>query len=348
MDLAPVLADLPCAARRARAVDLALRAHAAHSSTLSPSVEDLVPCGCLVTMAAAYWLDPSRAPLPALDDEEGTTVPTSLPPITDGHVHVFPDPVFEALWRWFEAYGWSIRYKLRAPEVIRYLLDRGIARLITLHYAHKPGMARALNSYVAELVRAEPRVVGFGTVLPGEPDALAVLDEIRALGLRGVKLHCHVQAFAPDSPEALAVFERCAELDLPVLIHAGREPKSPAYRFDPYTFCSADRVERVLTALPRLRLSIPHFGADEIAAYGRLLDRHENLFLDTTMCLASYFAMEIPVDLLKAHASRILFGTDFPNLPYAWDRELRALTGLGLSSAALEAVLGGAADAFLG
>ncbi|MDB5099085.1 MAG: amidohydrolase family protein, partial [Cyanobacteria bacterium RYN_339] len=38
---------------------------------------------------------------------------------------------------------------------------------------------------------------------------------------------------------------------------------------------------------------------------------------------------------------RILYGSDFPNLPYAWDRELRNLAAMGLGDAALAAILGG-------
>ncbi|RMG93087.1 MAG: amidohydrolase, partial [Candidatus Dadabacteria bacterium] len=38
-------------------------------------------------------------------------------------------------------------------------------------------------------------------------------------------------------------------------------------------------------------------------------------------------------------ADRILFGTDFPNLPYAWDRELRRIRALGLAPEPLERIL---------
>ena len=32
-----------------------------------------------------------------------------------------------------------------------------------------------------------------------------------------------------------------------------------------------------------------------------------------------------PRSLFPGRASRLLYGTDFPNLPYAWDRELHRL-----------------------
>jgi hypothetical protein len=43
-----------------------------------------------------------------------------------------------------------------------------------------------------------------------------------------------------------------------------------------------------------------------------------------------------------------MYGTDFPNLPYAWDREVKKIAGHGLTEEALAAVLGGTAKALFG
>ena len=56
-----------------------------------------------------------------------------------------------------------------------------------------------------------------------------------------------------------------------------------------------------------------------------MLDRHANLYLDTTMVVAGYFPVEPAPGLIARRADRLLYGTDFPNLPYAWDREARLL-----------------------
>src|SRR4051812_14102000 len=103
--------------------------------------------------------------------------------IVDAHVHLFPTPVFEALWRWFDRHAWNIQYRLNAEQVIEFLTTRGIDRLVALHYSHKPGMARVLNQFVVELARAHAQVIPLGTVLPGEPDAEAIVDEALALGV---------------------------------------------------------------------------------------------------------------------------------------------------------------------
>jgi predicted TIM-barrel fold metal-dependent hydrolase len=291
--------------------------------------------------AMSVWLDPHRTlPLPAVNDEEGLRLPEGLPPVVDAHVHLFPDPVAEAIWRWFEKYGWPIRYKLHTPEVVAFLLSRGVSRVVALAYAHKPGMARFLNQYMAEVVQAEPRVTGLATVLPGEEGAADILAEAFAAGLQGVKLHCHVQCFSPDAPAMHEVYAACAQAGRPLVMHAGREPASPHYRCDPHALCSVDRVERALRDYPTLKLCIPHLGADEFDGYVRLLERYDNLWLDTTMAMADFFPIALPRRALDVRPERILYGTDFPQLPYAWDRELKQLLSLKLGDEVEAGLLG--------
>jgi len=289
-----------------------------------------------------------QLPLPEVHDHEGAKVDPDLPYVVDAHVHLFPDRVFEAIWRWFDDHGWPIRHKLKTPQTIEFLLARGVGHIVALHYAHTPGMARKLNRYIAEATKDEPRVTALATVLPGEPDAVAILEEAFALGLKGVKLHCHVQCFAPDAVETNAIYEVCAKYDKPIVMHAGREPNSAALKCDPYRLCGADRVEHVLRDHPKLRLCIPHLGADELDGYESLVERYDHLWLDTTMMLAEYFAYEVPLRILETRPERIFYGTDFPNIPYAWDRELTRIKKRGWTDAVLEKVLATNARDFYG
>jgi len=282
-----------------------------------------------------------------VEEAEGARVPEGLPPVIDAHVHLFPDRVFAAIWRWFGAHAWPIRYQLTTPRLLEFLFARGVTRVVGLAYPHTAGMARSLNAYMTEVCRAEPRVTGLATVLPGEPGARDILREAFAAGLAGVKLHCHVQCFAPDASEAMELFELCQAAGKPVVIHAGREPISAAYRCDPRQLCSAERLERVLRAFPRLALCVPHLGVDELDAYRRLHDRHQNLWLDTTMMLAGYFP-GVEASLEGLRSDRLLYGSDFPNLPYAWDRELRRIASLGLPEEAIAGLLAGNARALYG
>ena len=113
--------------------------------------------------------------------------------------------------------------------------------------------------------------------------------------------------------------------------------------------CAAERVEAALRSYPKLRLCIPHLGSDEYAPYLALLEKYDNLWLDTTMAVAGYLPgeTEAPWRRVEARPERIMYGTDFPNLPYAWDREVRRLAAR-LPEQVLAQVLGQTARGFFG
>lgn len=286
--------------------------------------------------------------LPQLDDAEGPHVPAGLR-VFDAHVHLFPERLFEAIWRWFDEHAWPIRYRLHAEQVIAFLHGRGVERMTALVYSHKPGMSASLNRFVAELARAHSCVVPLGTVYPGEPDAEALVREaLDDLGLRGIKIHCHVQRLAADDPRLDSVYRLCAERGKPVVIHAGREPASPAYGIDTRALCAASQIEAVLQRHPTLKLVVPHLGADEFEAYFEMLGRYENLWLDTTMAVTDYLAGAAPAGAIEKHAARLIYGTDFPNIPFAWDHELRRLDAAGLTPEQKRALFWGNAAAVFG
>ena len=281
-----------------------------------------------------------RIPLPGLDDPEGDHLPEGLDFIVDAHVHLFPDPLFGAVWDWFDRFGWPIRYRLNTPAVLEFLFSRGVDHVVALQYAHKPGIARELNRYMVDICGKDSRLSGMATVFPGEEDSVGILQATFDAGLKGVKLHSHVQCFDLDSPAMHAIYRICADNQKPLIVHAGREPKSPAYPCDPYELCRADFVERVLRAYPDLQVCIPHLGADEFLAYRRMLETYDNLWTDTTMVLADYLPCGAIPPLTSYRMDRVLYGTDFPNIPYAWDREIKRLCRSGIGSHDMRRVLG--------
>ena len=66
------------------------------------------------------------------------------------------------------------------------------------------------------------------------------------------------------------------------------------------------------------------------------------------MAIAEYFEGEPGLELLRRRADRLLFGTDFPNLPYAWDRELHRVLSAQLEPAQRDAILWGNAERLFG
>jgi predicted TIM-barrel fold metal-dependent hydrolase len=86
---------------------------------------------------------------------------------------------------------------------------------------------------------------------------------------------------------------------------------------------------------------VPHLGADEFDSFQRLTEQYDNLWLDVAMAIADYLPVDTFPKLQDMRLNRILYGTDFPHLPYAWDRELKQICTLDLSEKDLQGLLGG-------
>ena len=62
--------------------------------------------------------------------------------------------------------------------------------------------------------------------------------------------------------------------------------------------------------------------------------------------LTDYFPQENRLGLETYRMDRIMYGSDFPNIPYAWDRELLWLKNASLSWSDLEQILYKNAETF--
>ena len=261
--------------------------------------------------------------------------------IIDAHVHLFPDRLSQAIRRWFDDHAWSIEHRIGVDECVTRLRAGGIDRMVALPYAHKPGMARALNDFTAVIAARHPEVIPCCTVFPGEEGAEGILEDCLSSNFRGVKIHCHVMRIAPDDPRMDAVWRASARFRKAVVIHCGPEPASGGYGIDVKQFSGAARLRRALDRHPEAVVIVPHLGVDQSAQFEAMLPDYPNLYLDTTMVIAGYFPQGPDVEMLRRHPDRILYGTDFPNIPYAWDRELKALRALKLPPRDEAAILSG-------
>src|SRR5204862_7864128 len=105
------------------------------------------------------------------------------------------------------------------------LRAHGVERFCFFSYAHKPGMARDLNRWVAETARDLPGAVPLGTLHPDDADVVKIaheaLDEHRRAGF---KFHCSVQRFRADDPPLFCVSGRAAAEGRVFVLHAGTMP----------------------------------------------------------------------------------------------------------------------------
>ena len=263
-------------------------------------------------------------------------------PIIDVHTHLFPERLFAAVRKWFADRGWRFAYPTTEPEAVAaWLRARGVERFWFFNYAHKPGMARDLNQWNARTAARIPGAHGFGTIHPGDPDLLAIAEEaVGPLGLAGFKLHLDVQRFALDDPSLAGFLSFAEERGCLLVIHGG----TAASHFDPGKLGAAP-FRRVLSKHPRLRVMVAHLGAFEVDAFLALTRDFEDLYLDTCFCFRSAgaaaseqgpaslgYLVDYDVEALSAARDRVLFGSDFPNIPFTWESEVEELLELDLDA----------------
>jgi predicted TIM-barrel fold metal-dependent hydrolase len=256
-------------------------------------------------------------------------------PVIDTHVHVFPQKLSDAVRDWFEGYAWKFKYQGSPEELLQAQFDNGVAGLVLLTYAHRPGIADQLNDYVASLIKRFPNIVGLATLHPEDDNPGDIIKRAHEeWGLCGVKLHCHVQKVAPDDPVLFPTYEALLQFDGVLNIHAGREPAIEAYGLDVRAISGARRVEKILKRYPELKIIVPHLGFDESDRFYSLLDAYPTLYLDTTMMLADFFDVAVDREKLIQYADRILYGSDYPHIPYSMEREVRAILEMDLGEEA--------------
>lgn len=233
------------------------------------------------------------------------TLRTPVPAI-DIHTHLFPPrlslAVRNALSR---MYDWTFTLPDDPVKFAALEHSHGIERFCMLPYAHKAGMSRSLNEWMAATARTISGAIGFACVHPDDEDPAAILADAFDLGLRGVKLHFQVQETAPSDPRWEPVYRFMLERDAPLIVHAGRGPTDNG-------LVGAAEFTKLMEWFPGLRICVAHMGAPEQPEFLSMLGRYEKLFLDTS----GRSALD-GVD--ETNASRILYGSDAPNIPHTID-----------------------------
>ena len=93
---------------------------------------------------------------------------------------------------------------------------------------------------------------------------------------------------------------------------------------------------------PDLALIIAHLGMPEVSEFLDLGEGYANVRLDTTMTFVDFWGLPVPDGIaprLAALQDKILFGTDFPNIPYAYAHQVEALERLDLGDDWMRKVL---------
>jgi predicted TIM-barrel fold metal-dependent hydrolase len=206
----------------------------------------------------------------------------------------------------------------------------------------------------ARVVRQHPdRMIAFACFDPRRPDSVQLLERaMTELGMVGLKIH-PAAGFFPNDRAAYPMYEKALELDIPVMVHTGPEPK-PLYS----RYCQPIYVDDVAADFPDLDIVLAHAGLSawwqEAAGVASVAP---NVYLDISgwqvmarlRPVEFYRTLRTLIDTVGAN--RIMWGSDYPALRLLlsesdWvetlaspPQEAREL-GIGFSGEEVSAILG--------
>jgi uncharacterized protein len=199
------------------------------------------------------------------------------------------------------------------------------------------GRPRVPNETVAAACQEYPDAfTGLGSVDPHKPSAVDEVAHIAALGLRGVKFHPSLQAFAPDDPKFWPVFAACERHGLLALFHTGtsgigaRQPGGQGIRID---YAHPLKLDAVAAAHPELTVVAAHFGWPWQMDLIAVALHKTNVYIDISGWSPKRIPTEVVRELKGRLSGQFLWGSDFPFI--SPERCLAELDDLGLASPAL-------------
>ena len=256
--------------------------------------------------------------------------------IIDFHTHAFNEKIVEKALASLTAHGNGT-----VQSLVDIQRQNGVDLSIVCNIATKPTQHKVVNDFAASIQAQTPYAIGFGSVHPLAEDALDELDRIKALGLKGVKLHPDYQRFLVDDPRCIPIYEKISRLGLITVFHTGLDLGADgAFENTP------ERMSHILPAFSTPVVAAHLGGGLDPDSVLRYLVGRPNVYLDTAHC---YGRMRHPsaIEIVRAHGpAHVLYGSDMP-----WSgpkEELFFIHSLGLSAEEEAKVLGGNAEKLLG
>ncbi len=255
----------------------------------------------------------------------------------DSHCHFFPPQIFEAIWNYFEQRdnegklkGWSINYKLPTKDLVKILESKNIKHFTAYNYAHKVGIAEYINDWTYEFKQYYKNSIPFACVWPEDNNLVEYIKKaFDEYDFYGIKIQPLVQNFYLNDNRLYEMYDLIVDRGKWMTVHIGTAPYRNQY-------VGYKNFMNFFEKYPEMNIIVAHMGAFEYDKFLKLLDKHENLYLDTTMI---YIPNNIfperqtkrpKPDVLLSYQDRILFGSDFPNIPYDYENSTKGLLEMDL------------------
>jgi len=274
--------------------------------------------------------------------------------IIDAHTHIFPTEVLANPGRFDNldaAFGLMHAGGARmiSPAELLQAMDRhGVDMALLAGFPWRaPELCRLNNDFILEVIGTYPgRFLGLAVVNPstnrggGPGEALAEATRCLEAGMHGIgELHLEIQGFSLHEREVIEpLCDVAMQYDRPLMIHVN-EPVGHNYPGKEQVALSS--IYALICDYPEMKLILPHWGGGFFLyeLMPEVARAASNVFYDSAASPFLYNSRIHAVAESCAGADKLLFGTDFPLIPY--QRCLDDAHAGGMSDAGFRAFLGG-------
>ncbi len=233
--------------------------------------------------------------------------------LIDFHTHIFPDKIADKTIEILSANCERVDGRKTRPRS-RATLDglkesmkaEGVDVSVVMPIATTLTQSGSINRFAAE-INGRDGVYSFGSLHPMQEDWEDAVLDIKAKGLKGIKLHPEYQRFYIDSPESIRLLKKAEELGLYVTLHAGADIGMP-----PPVHCAPEQLKHALEFVSGENIIAAHMGGWKRWGEVYELLAGTSIYMDT-----AFIAQDMKYDefkrIVNKHGSgKILFATDLP------------------------------------
>lgn len=239
--------------------------------------------------------------------------------IIDAHTHTYPETIAKrAIEKLEKNSGTKAHTNGVQSGLMASMKEAGISYSLLLPVATSKKQVDTINEVAAETnaKALETGLLSFGGIHPETENVSEVLNRIKALGLKGIKIHPDYQGTFFNDIRYKRIVEKATELGLYITVHAGVDIGMP----DP-VHCTPNHVLEVLKDTESDHLILAHMGGWRLWNEVKEKLMEKPLYFDTSFSgdylqkegVSGMLTKEAFVDLIHAMGSdRVLFGTDSP------------------------------------
>lgn len=182
------------------------------------------------------------------------------------------------------------------------------------------GIELSSSDYLAKVISkyGKDTYLAYAGVDPRSDDAAEKVEYfIKEKGFIGIRINPNDWGTFPlDSPMLKPIYEKCAELDVPIHIHTGTDPTGIMENGNPIL------LDKIAIKYPDLKIFLEHYGFPwKYTAYS-MCQKHENVYLTLAWVFNvlvhhnKFLAwQELEEMRIYAGIDKIMYGSDFPATP---------------------------------